>query len=140
MKSNITLKGAFAAAIVVFASLFTSLAHAQDGQEIIVSVPFDFSVNHLYFEAGSYKFDLASDEFGMSVINLKTGKKRYITVRPQDSFRSPGLGFLVFNRTGGNQYLSEVHFSGTVGYSRLDTPQKSKTRDSNTILQGTFRK
>jgi hypothetical protein len=86
MKSNITLKSTLAAAIVVSASLFTSLAHAQDGREFIASIPFDFSVNHLHFEAGSYKFNLAPDAFGMSVINLKTGNKQYITVRPQDSF------------------------------------------------------
>jgi len=140
MKSRITLKGTLAPAIVIVASLFTSLAHAQDGQKVIVSVPFEFSVNRLHFEAGSYEFSLASDQFGMSVISLKTGKKQYITVRPQDNFISPELGFLIFRRTGEDHYLSEVHFSGSVGYSRLNVPQKSNIRDSNTILQGALRK
>lgn len=117
MKSDITLKGTLVATIVVFASL----AHAQDGPEVIVSIPFNFSVNHLHFEAGSYKFSLASDAFGMSVINLKTGNKQYITVTLQNSFLPPELGFLVFSRTGGNSYLSEVHFSGTAGFSKLAT-------------------
>jgi hypothetical protein len=139
MKSGVTLKGTLTTGILV-ALLFTPSVHAQDGQEVSVSIPFDFSANRLHFEAGSYKFNQASDRFGMSVINLETGKKQYITAGPQDSSRSPDLGFLVFSQTGGNHYLSEVHFPGTVGYSRLSVPQKSNLRDSNTILQRALRK
>jgi len=38
MKPRITLKGTLVAAIVVVASLFPSLAHAQNGQEITASI------------------------------------------------------------------------------------------------------
>jgi hypothetical protein len=123
MKLDITLKHILIAAIVV-ASIFTFPAYAQGGQEIIINIPFAFSVNRLHFEAGSYKFNQTSDEFGMYVVSLRTGKKQYITARPQDSSLSPNLGFLVFSQTGENQYLSEVHFPGTVGYSRLNIPKQ----------------
>lgn len=139
MKSHITLKGTLAAAIAAFTLLLTPLAHAQDGQEVIANIPFEFSVNHLHFDAGSYEFNLASDNFGMSVIDLKTGKKQYVTVRPQSNSVSSEPVFLVFSRTGEAHYLSEVHFSA-VGYSRLSVPQKSSIHDSNTILRGVLRK
>lgn len=134
-----TLKGTFTAAIVFVALLFTPSAHAQDGQEITVRIPFEFSMNRLHFEAGSYKFNLSLDQFGMFVINLETGNKQYIPVTPQDNSLSSESGFLVFKRTGGNQYLSEVHFSGADS-SRLNIPQRLNAGDRNTILQGALRK
>lgn len=135
MKSHITLKSTLVAVIAVVASLLAPLAHAQDGQEAIVNIPFEFSVNRLHFDAGSYEFNLASDRFEMSVMSLKTGKKQYVTVRPQGNFVSPELGFLVFSRIGEYHYLSEVHFSGEAGY-KLNVPQKYP----NAILQSALRK
>jgi len=140
MKSRKTLNATLFATIVVVTSLFTPLAHAQGGQGVIANIPFEFSVGSLHFEGGSYEFNLASDRFGMSVVNLKTGKKRYVTVSPHDKSLSPESDSLVFIRTGGNQYLSEVHFSGAIGYSRLNVSHKSNVRDQNTILQGALRK
>jgi hypothetical protein len=140
MKSHITLKGTLAAAIAAVTLLLTPLAHAQDEQEVIANIPFEFSVNHLHFDAGSYQFNLASDNFGISVINLKTGKKQYTVVRPHDNSRSSELGFLVFTGTAEDHHLSEVHFAGTEGYSRLNVYQKSSLHDANTILQGVLRK
>jgi hypothetical protein len=140
MKFHITPKGILVAAIAAFALLLTPLAHAQDGQKVIANISFEFSVNRLHFEAGSYEFNLASDNFGMSVINLKTGKKQYVTVRPQNNSVSSEPGFLVFSRTRETHYLSEVHFSGATGYSRFNTPQKPDNRDRNVVLQGALRK
>ena len=140
MKSRILLKGIFTAAIVFVASPFTPVAHAQEGQEITVTIPFEFSVNRLHFEAGPYKFDQALDKFGMSVINLQTGKKQFIPARPQNNSLSPESGFLIFKQTDGNQYLSEVHFPGAIDYSRLKTPQTSIAGGRNTILQGALRR
>ena len=140
MESRIALKSMLAATIVIGTLFFAPSAHAQEVQEVVVNVPFDFSVNRLHFEAGSYKFDLGSDTFGMSVVALKTGKKQFINARPQDSSLSPELGFLVFSQTGSNHYLSEVHFSGTAGYSKLNVPQGFNGRHTNTILQGALRK
>jgi hypothetical protein len=139
MKSRITLKSTLAAAIVA-ASLFTPFAHAQDGQRVFVSIPFEFSMNRLHVEAGSYEFTQASDRFGMSVINLETGKKQYLTVRPQDHFAVSESGFLLFRRAGGDPYLSEVHFSGAADFSRLNVPKNSNLSDRSTILRGALRK
>ena len=139
MKSRIALKSTFAAAIFA-ASLFTPFAHAQDGQGVFVNIPFDFSVNRLHFEAGSYEFSQAADRFGMSMINLKTRKKQFVTVRPQDRFAASESGFLLFRRAGGDPYLSEVHFSGAADYSRLNIPKNSTLSDRSTILRGALRK
>jgi hypothetical protein len=139
MKSRIALKSTVAAAIVA-ASLFTPFAHAQDGQGVFVTIPFEFSVNRLHFEAGSYQFSQTTDRFGMSVINLETGKKRYVTARPEDRLAASESGFLVFRRAGGDSYLSEVHFSGAADYSRLNLPKNSNLSDRSTILRGALRK
>jgi len=139
MKSRIALKSTLAAAIVA-ASLFTPFAHAQDGQGVFVKIPFDFSVNRLHFEAGSYEFTQTADRFGMSVINLKTRKKQFVTAIPQDHFASTDSGFLIFRRAGGDPYLSEVHFSGAADYSRLTVPKNSNLSDRSTILRGALRK
>jgi hypothetical protein len=138
MNSRITLKGIFSAAIVFVPLLFTSLAHAQGGQEITVRIPFEFSVNRLHCEAGSYKFNLELDKFEMSIINLGTGKKQYIPVRPQSNLLSAASGFLVFRQIGEAQYLSEVHFSGASDYSGLTIQQKFNIGDRGTILRGAF--
>lgn len=139
MKSRIALKSTLATAIVA-ASLFTPFAHAQDGQGVFVDIPFEFSVNRLHFEAGSYEFSQAADRFGMSVINLKTRRKQYVTVRPQDRLAPSESGFLVFRRAGGDPYLSEVHFSGAADYSRLNIPKDSNLSDRSTILRGALRR
>lgn len=137
MKSRMLLQSAFA--VVVAGSIFTPFAHAQNEQEIIANIPFAFSVNRSHFEAGSYEFNLAPDKFGMSVVNLETGKKQFVTVHPQGHALSPESAILVFRHTGGDQYLSAVQFSATDS-SQLKAPQKSDIHDRNTILRGVLRK
>lgn len=137
MKSRMFLKSTIVA--LVAGSLFTPFAHAQDGQEITATIPFQFSVNRLHFEPGSYEFDLSPDRFGMSVINLKTGKKQFVTVQSQGHTLSSEPAVLVFTRTGEDQYLSEVQFSAMES-SRLKAPQKSDIHDHNTILRGVLRR
>ncbi|QNI35233.1 hypothetical protein [Edaphobacter albus] len=137
MKSRIIFKSTLVAVIV--GSLFTPLAHAQNGQEITANIPFAFSVNRSHFEAGSYEFDLSPDKFGMSVVNLETGKKQFVTVHPQGHSLSSEPAVLIFSRSGEDQYLSEVQFSATDS-SRLNVPRKSDIHDRNTILRGVLRK
>jgi hypothetical protein len=139
MKSHISLKGILAA-IVAVASFLTPLAHAQDGQEVVVNIPFEFSVNGSHLEAGYYKFDLALDRFEMSMVNLKTGKKQFSVVMPLDNSLPTGRGFLIFSRTGGDLHLAEVHFSRSVDYIRLNIPKNSNIRDQNTILKSAWPK
>jgi hypothetical protein len=140
MNSRTTRNATISAAILFAASLFAPSAHAQTGQAIIATIPFQFSINSLHFKAGSYRFNLAPDRFGMSVINLETGKKRFITVRPHGDFFISENGFLVFKQSGNDQYLSEVHFSGSADSSRLTISQKSDAGTRNTILRGALPK
>lgn len=137
MKSRMVLKSTLAAVMV--GSLFAPLAHAQESQEVIANIPFQFSINRLHFDAGPYEFNLAPDKFGMSVVNLETGKKQFVTVRPQGHALSSEPAVLVFSRTGEDQYLSEVQFSAT-DCSQLKTPQTADIHDRNTILRGVLRK
>jgi hypothetical protein len=140
MRSRIGLRGTFGAAIIFVSLLFPSLVQAQDGQEINVRIPFGFSVNRVHFESGDYRFILALDKFEMSVINLETGKKEYVPVRPHDNSLVTDEGFLVFAGAGGDQYLSEVHFWGNSGYSKISVPRESSVVDRHTILKGALRK
>jgi len=137
MKSRMLLKSTIV--VLAVGSLLTPFVHAQNGQELIAKIPFQFSVNRLHFEAGSYEFSLSPDRFGMSVINLETGKKQFVTVQPQGHSLSAESAVLVFTRTGEDQYLSQVQFSATES-SQLKTPQTSDIHDHNTILRGVLRR
>ncbi|HEY2039947.1 MAG TPA: hypothetical protein VGG95_09805 [Edaphobacter sp.] len=138
MKISTSFKGIFTA-IVAAALLFPSPVRAQEGQGVIVDIPFEFSVSQSHLYAGSYLFSLSADRFGMWVTNLETGKKQYVTVSPQGDPVASESGFAVFSRAGAGASLSEVHFPGATGSSRLNIGQGSK-RDRNTILIGAVRR
>jgi hypothetical protein len=86
---------------------------AQGNDAITFRVPFSFTVGTQSIAPGTYQFSLLSNQFLLSVLNVKTGHKEIFTVRPERQRAPDQLGRLVFRNSEGSSVLYEVHFPGT---------------------------
>jgi hypothetical protein len=117
-------------AILIMGSPFAERLHAQDGLGVVFSVPFAFSVDGHNITAGTYKLNLVSSQYLMSIRNLKTGDLEIFSVHPEQEHAIESRGHLVFNGCGDHRYLTEFHIPGTNLYSSTMTPGRVKNAEA----------
>ena len=118
-------------AILISGGLLTT-AHAQYDPGIIVNIPFAFSVEGQDIAAGTYRLQLMSSSFLMSIRNVNTGKEQIITVRPEEDRNVVSQGRLIFQLCEGYSYLTEIHVSGTKLFSETRDRRRPKDAEAGT--------
>jgi hypothetical protein len=99
-------------AIVIASAIFGVSAHAAARQAIIVTTPFNFSVDNQHYAAGTYEFALLSDQF-LCIRNVKSGSKEFFLIRPDQDGPLGAKGKLVFRNSNGHRILESVYVPGT---------------------------
>jgi hypothetical protein len=118
--------------LVFFGPLAANLQAQSDA--ITVRVPFPFTVGAQTIAAGAYQFSLVSsglgsDEFLLSMLNIKTGDAEMFAVHPEQQPAFEQQGHLNFRNSANGKVLTEVHFPGTDTFSELIhtvAPEESK--------------
>jgi hypothetical protein len=80
--------------------------------EMTVAIPFAFSIGDHHLAAGSYSVERVSD-YALEVRDNKTNHGVFLAVRGEDGRGITSRGHLVFERAGGDMYLTEAWFTGT---------------------------
>lgn len=83
-----------------------------------VTVPFEFTADHLQMPAGDYRIRLLSD-YLISLTNIETAKTQLVMVRPEGGGLIETRGRLIFQRAGTEYSLTQVRVAGTKFYSAL---------------------
>ena len=118
--------------------------HLQAQSDVMtVWVPFRFTAGTTTLAPGTYEFNLPSDQFLLSVVNVKTGATKLFAVRPERQAGEERHGHLVFRDADGGKVLNEIHFPGTGifsevlrrGEARTMEAKKSSTVHSNVVAQ-----
>jgi hypothetical protein len=91
--------------------------------EMTVTIPFAFSIGDHHLAAGSYSVERVSD-YALEVQNNQTRKGVFLPVRGEDGRGIASRGRLVFERAGGDMYLTEAWFAGMD--KQLDAVAKPK--------------
>jgi hypothetical protein len=127
---NSIIAGSLFAILIIGGGPLAARLHAQDDPGVSFSIPFAFSLDGQNVAAGSYKLNLVSSQFMMSIRNLKTGDLQYFSVHPQEERAIEAHGRLVFDGCGGHRYLAEFHVPGTNTYSMTMTPGRVKNAEA----------
>lgn len=103
--------------LLIAGGMLATNLQAQSDDAITVRVPFPFTVGTETLAAGTYQFSTISNNFLLSVRNVKTGKMDITSVLPvlQDTVEQQGRLVLLNNE--GSSVLNEVHFPGTSMFS-----------------------
>lgn len=113
--------------LILSLSLATGLlcagANASAQASESVHIPFAFSADNQHVPAGTYKVQSLSNRF-LSLRNIKTDKTQILLVRPETGVVIETQGRLVFQRSGGRSYLTQVWIAGTNMHSELTTRPK----------------
>ncbi|HXJ89417.1 MAG TPA: hypothetical protein VMS18_21550 [Candidatus Binatia bacterium] len=110
----------------VAASLAIPAAQAQDARAV-VSVPFDFSVGGVQFQAGDYRIRVEGELGSFLMLARSGGDTKYSMLLPEH--REPlrnGEPYLVFHRYGTEAFLTRVVFSNGQTY---DLPRTSREKE-----------
>jgi hypothetical protein len=117
-------------AVLIVGGTFTAKMHAQDGPGVVFSVPFAFTADGHNIAAGNYELNLVSNEFLMSIRNLKTGELQLFGVHPDQERKIEERGRLIFEGCGEHRYLAQFHIPGTNVYSTTMTPNRVKNAEA----------
>jgi hypothetical protein len=107
-------------------TLLCAAPHAGAQNSASFTVPFAFSANNQNVPAGSYNVQPVSSCI-LALHNVKTGRRLFLMVLPNDSGRAiETQSRLVFRRYGTHAYLTQVWSSGTSTHSELVVQPKTE--------------
>jgi hypothetical protein len=107
--STLLLASVLAAGLAVPAGADQAIVHGQ--------VPFEFTVGGAKLPAGHYEIlKAANDEPVLMVRNVDTKKTTLVDYITRIKARDDGKGALVFDESGGERVLSEIHLTNSDGY------------------------
>jgi len=109
------------AALTVAASLS---AMAQIGPNLLADIPFSFLAGTKTLPAGQYEFLPSVNELEMTVRNQKTGESVFVPVLTRLGPRSERDAEVVFDVSGNQHYLAELHVPGIDGFAFKAAPGK----------------
>ncbi len=127
-------------------SLYPSSGVAQTSNRpvLTVQVPFEFVVGNQTFPAGTYKFQsLLNSVAGKDPVDVLTvrsteGQRYQAVVTEVIDTREPSKSRIVFHRSGGRVFLSEVWEPGRQAGCRLhnhmDSEQAAESQEDRVIL------
>jgi hypothetical protein len=113
------------------ATIFGSLAQAQERTLINVTVPFDFAVGNTGLPAGSYTMSLL---FPMNLIRVQSVDGRniaFFSSIPALSRTDKTQSKAVFHRIGGEYFLSEIWEGGSNTYRRILASKRARELAKN---------
>lgn len=99
------------------ATLATNLQAQSD--PITLHIPFPFTLGEQNIAPGTYEFSLESNQFLLSVLDVRTGKLKIFEVHPEQQRAIEQHGRLVFSDSIDGSVLNEVHFPGTSIFSEV---------------------
>jgi cytochrome c5 len=107
----------------ILVPLFTvGLAFGQQGEVIRAEIPYQFSVGAKVMPPGRYTFSVENSQLGVHSVGSGVFHVPIITrMGGPDTFL--GHGSLVFDKTGGGRFLSEVWIPGTDGILLRSNPK-----------------
>ena len=117
MKRAKSMVGRLLLAVLIAGGMCGVGLNAQSETGEIFTVPFAFTVDGQEIQPGIYELRRDSNQFLISIRNVKTGEKQLFSVRPEERSAVPAKGLLVFERCGDRKELSEFHIRGTNFYS-----------------------
>ena len=117
MKRATSMVGRLLLAVLIAGGVCGVRLTAQSETGEIFTVPFAFTVDGQEIQPGIYELRRDSNQFLISMRNVKTGEKQLFSVRPEERSAVPAKGLLVFERCGDRKDLSEFHIRGTNSYS-----------------------
>lgn len=109
----------------------SALAQSSAADKMTITIPFAFSIGTRHFAAGSYSVERISS-YALQVHSKTTKHGALMMVRSEDGRGLISAGHLVFERAGGEMYLTEAWFAGTnrqydaVAKPRRDVESASK--------------
>lgn len=122
------MKSYLALIVLVLGLAFTSV-NAQVPTRLVVSVPFDFTAGKSRLKAGTYTIHKTN----ATTVSIRSGdgSKTVLVSSPLaiDAARSKGGLRLVFNRYGGDYFLSQIWLTEENG--KLLYPSKEETTAAN---------
>lgn len=120
--------------ILIGSGILATNLQAQSVVAVTASIPFPFTVGAQRIEPGTYRFSLVSDQFLLSVLNVKTGDIKMFTVRPEQQRAVKQEVGLIFRNSAGGRVLNEVHFPGTDTFSELiERPAQKRSLPSSAV-------
>jgi len=93
-------------------ALFAGALYASTGRDLVVSVPFDFTVGQTLFTPGEYRVDVQKATSSLVIESVDGAQRAMILAQktPGDSQVSP---LLTFNVYGEARFLSKIQTGGT---------------------------
>lgn len=119
MKRILSLIAKLLVMILIVSGTLEINLQAQSNLAVTASIPFPFTVGTHDMAPGTYEFSLASSQFLVSVVNVKTGHQEMFPVRPVQQRAVEQSGGLRFRNSEARSALSEIHFPGTDRFSEL---------------------
>jgi hypothetical protein len=119
MKRTTSLVLRWLVAILIGSGTLAMNLQAQSDLAMTVSIPFPYTVGTQSIAPGTYQFSLVSNQFLLSVLNVKTGSKEMFRVQPEQQLAFDPHGHLIFRKSEGRSVLNEVHFPGTDMFSEV---------------------
>lgn len=92
-----------------------------------VTIPFAFSADNQYVDAGTYKVGLISDRF-LSLRNTATNRTQVVMVRPEAGPAIETRGRLTFYQEGSRKYLAQVWIAGSSMHSEMAIQHKPERK------------
>ena len=130
MKRMSSIIASSLAGILVLSGTFAVKLHAQGGPGVVFNVPFAFSLDGHNIDAGNYMLNLVSDQYLLSIRNLKTGQLQFFRVEPEQQRAVEERGKLVFRGCQNHRYLAEFHIPDSDTYSVTSTPERLKKAEA----------
>ena len=109
--------------ILIGSGTLAGSLQAQTNLAMTVSVPFPFSVDTHRVAPGTYQFSLVSNQFLLSVLNVKTGHEEVFPVRPGQQRAFESHGRLIFRKSDEGRILSEIYIPGNDRLSEVSQRQ-----------------
>ena len=99
--------------LLLIGSVASTKLEAQYNSGITVHIPFAFTAGGQNMAAGVYTVEQASGTFSLLLVDVKTGHRSLLAMRPGRQQVGEIHGQLVFVECGGRVVLSEVRIPGT---------------------------
>ena len=112
-------------AVVVVASLNIPAANAQDARAE-ATIPFNFSVGSMQFEAGDYRLHTEGALGSFLALGKVGGDTKFSLLLPGFSDQPNRGPYLVFHRYGTETFLTKVVFSAAETY---DLPRTAREKE-----------
>ncbi len=103
--------------VLAMLTLAALAANAQEAPRLLVDIPFQFVAGETTLPAGSYELQVMASGAELSIRNLQTKQEVMVPSYTRLSERSNERSEVVFDVSGGNHFLSEVHVVGIDGFA-----------------------